>query len=77
MEIGTIGASDLESTVAFWVAILFAVSQIAARIAQKIPGKKGDEITSKIEKALRYAVDFLAGRHGKPGDSGALKPDDK
>lgn len=77
MEIGTIGASDLESQIVFWVAILFAVSQVASRIAQKIPGKTGDEITSKVEKYLRYVVDFLAGRHGTPGDSGAIKPDEK
>ncbi len=74
-ELGTIGGGDLESLILLIVGTLYGLTQIASRIAQAIPGKRGDEITSKLELYARKVVDFTAGRHGTPGDSGAIKPD--
>lgn len=71
-EIGNMGT---ESDIMVILVAILAVAQLAARIAQKIPGKKGDDITSKLELYARQALDFFAGRHGTPGDSGAIKPD--
>ena len=68
-SIGSLGGtSELETLVGSIVAILFLLSQVAYRIAQLVPGKRDDEITSKIELILRSVVDFMAGKHGKPGD---------
>ena len=56
--------------------ILFLLTQVASRIAQLTPGKKDDEITSKIESAVKSVIDFLAGNHGEPGDTSLRKPSD-
>ena len=64
----------IENQEALALAVL-ALAELARRIAHLIPGKRDDEIASQIEAFIRKGVDFLAGRHGKPGDSGLLKPD--
>ena len=68
----TIGG-DLES----YLMIVLAFIELFRRIAQKMKGKKDDEISSKAEKYVRRALDFLAGLHGEPGDNGAVKPAEK
>jgi len=56
---------------------ILGLAEIARRISQYVGGKKASEITSVIELFARQTVEFLAGRHGTPGDEGALKPEDR
>lgn len=74
-ELGTIGNMGAESDLLFFIALFWGLTEAARRIAQRIPGKRGDELTNKLEGYARQALDFVAGRHGAPGDSGAVKPD--
>ncbi len=74
-ELATIGNMGTESNLIFFVSLFWGLTEAARRIAQRIPGKRGDEITNRIERYARQILDFVAGRHGTPGDSGAIKPD--
>lgn len=76
MDAGTIGALGVipdENTLLLIVAAIVGLTQAAARIAQLIPGKAGDEITSTIELFARKALDFVAGNHGNSDDPTAVK----
>ena len=67
----TIGGSNLE----IYALIALAAVELFRRIAQVTPGKKDDEIANKMELWARKLTDFLAGNHGKPGDTGTMKPE--
>ncbi len=73
MTIGEMGATNNMEVLVLVLTAVVAVAEAARRIAQKIPGKTGDEITSKIERYSRVALDFAAGFHGAPDDPTAIR----
>ena len=62
------GLDALVVQIGVYSGIALGVIHAFQRVAEKIPGKRDDEILSDIERFLRIIVDFVAGRHGKSDD---------
>jgi hypothetical protein len=60
-----------------WMGLMIALVLVEAakRACAYIPGKKDDEIVGTIHKALRWIVDFIAGKTGRADDPALIKRD--
>ena len=77
VTIGSLGAEDsILDLIVLGITAFVGLAEFARRVAQKIPGKRGDEITSQVELYSRKLLDLTAGFHGKPNDPSAIKSDD-
>ena len=72
MELGQMGQSGAANWGAYG-AILLLLIEAAKRIATLTPGKRDDEIVSRIERLVRGAIDFVAGQHTDRSDPGMIK----
>jgi hypothetical protein len=66
-------SADTMVQVTFWLAIALGLVELAKRVCAKLSGERDDKIANYASYALRWALDLIAGKTGKPSDPSLIR----
>jgi len=73
IDVSNFVSAETMVTIAFWIGVALALVEVAKRVCARIPGERDDQITNWVSYVLRWILDLVAGKTGKPSDPSLIK----